>query len=87
MVSETVCILNSSGIHARPASVLTRTASDFRCDIRIICQDRCINAKNILDVMNAGIKYKTELVITCEGEDEMKALQAMKDVIHHGLGE
>lgn len=88
MVSGEVRVRNSSGFHARPASILVRTASGFPCDIILKYKDKSINAKDIMQVMTAGIKYGTNLVIMCEGRGEAEALQAMIRVIENGrLGE
>lgn len=87
MVSGTVRIRNVSGLHARPASILVRTASGFPCGITLRYGGRRINAKDIMHVMTAGIKYGTDLVVMCEGEKETEALRAMISIIENGLGE
>lgn len=87
MVSGEVQVRNTSGLHARPASVLVRMASGFPCDITLKYQDRSINAKEIMQVMTAGIKYGADLVVVCKGRKETEALRAMISIINNGLGE
>lgn len=87
MVSGIVRVRNVSGLHARPASILVRTASGFPCDITLKYKGRHINAKDIMCVMTAGIKYGTDFVIMCEGEKETEALRAMIRIMENGPGE
>lgn len=87
MVSGEVRVRNFSGFHARPASMLVRVASGFPCKITLKYQGKCINAKDMMQVMAAGIKYGAKIVVVCEGREETKALQAMISSIDHGLGE
>ena len=46
-----------------------------------------VNAKSPLMLMAAGIKAKTELEILCDGEDEKKALEELKDAFKNQFGE
>ena len=62
-------------------------ASGFPCDVTLKYRDRRINAKDIMQVMTAGIKYGMDLVVVCEGSGETEALQAMISIIENGLGE
>lgn len=87
MVSGEAVILNPSGLHARPASCLTKIASEFQSDITITCQGKAIQAKKIMSVMKAGVKYGAAVTITCEGADEKEALAAVLEGIKSGLGE
>ena len=56
-------------------------------DVTLKYQDRRINAKDIMQIMTAGIKYGADLVVVCEGREETEALRAMISVIENGLGE
>lgn len=87
MVSAETKILNHSGLHARPASILTKLASQYKSEITITCQGAAIPAKRIMSVLTAGIKYGASVTITCEGEDEEEALDALLKGIESGLGE
>ena len=87
MVSQKVTIKNSSGLHARPASVLARTAGECRSNIMIIYGEKRIQAKSILNIMSAALKTGAEVEIQCEGETEEKDLKAIVGLIESGLGE
>ena len=87
MVSKTLTVVNPSGLHLRPAGVLSQTAMKFKCDVIIECGEKRIVAKSVLNVMAAGIKCGTEINLICDGEDEAEALEMLTKAIEDGLGE
>lgn len=87
MVSKTLTVVNPSGLHLRPAGVLSQTAMKFKCDVIIECGEKRIVAKSVLNVMAAGIKCGTEITLICDGEDENEALATIAKAIEDGLGE
>lgn len=87
MVSRTLTVTNPSGLHLRPAGVLSQTAMKFKSDVIIECGEKRIVAKSVLNVMAAGIKCRTEINVICDGEDEAEALETLAQAIADGLGE
>ena len=87
MVRKTLTVVNPSGLHLRPAGVLSQTAMKFKCDVIIECGEKRIVAKSVLNVMAAGIKCGTEITLICDGEDENEALATITKAIEDGLGE
>lgn len=87
MVSKTLTVVNPSGLHLRPAGVLSQTAMKFKCDVIIECGDKKIVAKSVLNVMAAGIKKGTQINLICDGEDEAEAMKTLTEAIESGLGE
>ena len=67
MISKTLTVVNPSGLHLRPAGVLSQTAMKFKSDITIECGEKKIVAKSVLNVMAAGIKCGTEITLICDG--------------------
>ena len=87
MLSKTLKFVNPSGLHLRPAGVLSQTAMKFKSDITIECGEKKIIAKSVLNVMAAGIKCGTEITLICDGEDEAAAMETLTTAIESGLGE
>ena len=87
MVSKTLTVVNPSGLHLRPAGVLSQTSMKFKSDIIIECGEKRIIAKSVLNVMAAGIKTGTEITVICDGVDEAEALKTVTEAIESGLGE
>lgn len=87
MVSKKVKVVNPSGLHLRPAGVLSQTAMKFKSRTLIECWEKHIVAKSVLNVMAAGIKCGTEITVACDGPDEEEALKTITEAIESGLGE
>lgn len=87
MLSRKITIKNPSGLHLRPAGVLSQTAMKFKSDIIIEYGEKRIVAKSVLNVMAAGIKSGTQVNLIVEGEDEEEAMKTLVEAIESGLGE
>jgi phosphocarrier protein len=87
MLSKTLTVVNPSGLHLRPAGVLSQTAMKFKCDVIIQSGEKKIIAKSVLNVMAAGIKSGAEITLICDGEDEAEAMETISQAIESGLGE
>lgn len=87
MVKDTIMLKNETGLHARPASELAKLAASFKSKITLNVNGKTIDAKSILAIMAAGIKYNTEIEIECDGEDEEKALSEIIQGFNNNFGE
>lgn len=87
MLSKKLTVINPSGLHLRPAGVLSQTAMKFKSDVTIQSGNKTIAAKSVLNVMAAGIKCGTEVELICDGPDEEDALRVVSEAIESGLGE
>ncbi|PWN07364.1 HPr family phosphocarrier protein [Rhodohalobacter mucosus] len=77
MITKTVKVLNESGLHARPASKLVKTASGFESDFFIKMYGYKVNGKSILGVMTLAAEYGAEMELIFDGPDEDEALEAI----------
>lgn len=87
MVSQKVIVKNKSGIHARPAGILTKAAGKCSSTVTILANGKTVQVKNILSLMAAAIKCGTEIEICCDGENEAEDLKSLVELIESGLGE
>ncbi|WP_099203526.1 HPr family phosphocarrier protein [Miniphocaeibacter massiliensis] len=86
MVKEKVIMNNDEGLHARPAARYLREAVKFSCKITLIREDGVeYDGKSILSVLSMGANKGSTITIKCEGEDEKKALEHLKDFILNEL--
>ena len=83
MKTEKVILKNETGLHARPASELTKVSAKFKCDIKIKTGEKEINPKSILSIMSAGLTANTELEIICDGEKEQEAIGEIKQIFEN----
>lgn len=87
MVSKEFTIKNSLGLHMRPAGTLAAAMNKFFSEITIIKDGESINAKSIMHVMAACIKFGADIRVECDGEDEQAALDKFTELVESGFGE
>lgn len=87
MIVKTVNLKNETGMHARPASELAKTAMKYDSEIKLKLEGKEINAKSVLSIMSAGIKQNTEIKIVCEGTDEKEAMEDIEKQFENNFGE
>ncbi|MBS4761684.1 phosphocarrier protein HPr [Carnobacteriaceae bacterium zg-ZUI252] len=74
-------VVAETGIHARPATLLVQAASKFASDINLEYKGRSVNLKSIMGVMSLGVGQGADVVITCEGADEVDAMAAIDEAM------
>jgi len=80
-------IINSLGLHARPAAQIVRLAATFTSHIELEKDDLSVNAKSIMGVMMLAAESGSTLKIRADGEDEDRAVSALADLVASGFGE
>ena len=86
MTKQSVTVNNQTGLHLRPAGIVCRTAMLYKSHISLIFGTTTVNAKSVLSVLGAGVKAGDVIEVSCEGEDENEALEAMVNLFENGLG-
>lgn len=87
MIEREATIVNSLGMHARPAAKVVRIASTFRAHVELENNKQVINAKSIMGVMTLAAECGATVRIRTDGEDEEAAMAALLDLIAKGFGE
>ncbi len=87
MVEKEVEVVNKLGLHARPAMMLVKTASQFQSEIKIIKDNMNVNAKSIMGVLVLAAEKGSKLKIVAEGPDEEEAVEALAKLFAEGFGE
>ena len=85
MMERQIILLNDTGLHARPASMIVKEASKYQSEIKIIKNEKEYNAKSILGILSMGAVKGDCLVIKAIGEDETAAVQALGDLIENNI--
>ncbi len=87
MQEVTLIIRNKVGLHARPAALFVRTASRFKSHVVAIKDEREANAKSILSVLTLGADQGAVVTVRAEGEDEVEAVEALRELVENNFGE
>ncbi len=71
------------GVHARPATELSRRASAFRSDVRIVNgrTGQSSNAKSLLSLVGADFRHDDPCVLDISGDDQSDALRELRTFI------
>ncbi|MFP4163670.1 MAG: HPr family phosphocarrier protein [Chitinispirillaceae bacterium] len=77
MIEKTANVVNSLGIHARPASLIVQTATRFKSSIQLIKDGASADAKSIMSVMMLAAAQNTSVIVRADGEDEEAAADAI----------
>jgi phosphocarrier protein HPr len=90
MEKVTVTVTNPVGLHARPASQLTKVVKGFECDIEFYKNGdaaKKYQPNSILSVMAMGALKGDKLTFEANGKDEKEALKAIEEFVKSGCGE
>ncbi|SEM55573.1 phosphocarrier protein [Mesobacillus persicus] len=88
MVEQTFTVIDSTGIHARPATTLIQVAGKFDSEVKLEHKGKSVNLKSIMGVMSLGIGQGAEIKVIAEGPDEQEALTALQEAFKaNGLAE
>lgn len=91
MYSETVVIVNETGLHARPAHKFVNRAKQFKSEVLIRHADgreeEAVTAKSILLLLSLGFCKGDSIEITAHGQDEKQAVKSLVELLAAGFGE
>ena len=87
MTLATVKVVNTLGLHARPAAKVVDCAAGYASDIKLIYDEKEVDAKSIMSVLLLAAPCGAELSLKINGGDEAAALQAMTELFANGFGE
>lgn len=87
MIRKELLIVNKLGLHARAASHLVKTASDFRSRITIEKGGARADAKSIMGLMLLAAAKGQSVAVTADGEDEVAAVAAVEALIRNRFHE
>jgi phosphocarrier protein HPr len=87
MIRRDVVVINSLGIHARPASLIVQTATPFDCKVWLEKDGTSADAKSIMSVMMLAAGCDAKVTINANGRDEQKAVDALAQLFNVGFNE
>lgn len=81
MVSKKIKIKDKKGLHMRPAKDLSQIAVSSSARVEVRYNGCYYNAKSLIGMLGAGIKYDSEIEIVCDGDEEENTLNKMIDYL------
>ena len=89
-VSKDMLIRSSVGLHARPAAQFVKAAVAHKCKITVANlskQTQAVNAKSLLSLLSIAVMQNETIRLTCEGEGEQQACEALDRLVSTNFGE
>ena len=80
-IRRQVEILNSLGLHMRPADRFVKLALQFQSEIRVTHNGNVYNGKSILDLTSVGAECGTVLELEARGPDAAAAIDALAELV------
>jgi phosphocarrier protein HPr len=76
-----VTVTNSEGLHARPAGIFVKRASEFKAQVQVKVRGQVKNGKSIMSLMSLGIKNGETISIEAIGDDAEAALSSLVTLV------
>lgn len=83
MYTREITVKNEVGLHAGPATYFIQKANEFKSGIWVEKEERRVNAKSLLGVLNLGIMKDTTVTLIADGSDEKEAVDALAELIEN----
>jgi len=80
-------IVNSKGLHARPAARIAKLAASYKAEVSVTKGDISVSARSIMGLMMLAASTGTVLQLKVRGADAAEVLQALLQLIADGFGE
>ena len=87
MISKEITIVNTSGLHARPATFFIQKANTYKSSVWVEKEDRRVSAKSLLGVLSLGIAKGMTITLIADGMDENAAVNGLAELIDSGFSE
>lgn len=82
-----VQVVNTLGIHARPAGKICQVAGRFASQVFLETESGAVDAKSILDILTLAAPRGTWVRIRAQGPDAQDAVQAVAQLFVERFGE
>jgi phosphocarrier protein len=87
VIEAELVIRNTQGLHVRAAGLFVRVAGRFKSDIFVSRDDKEVNGKSILGVIDLAAESGSSIRVRAVGPDEREALDAIRELVDGKFGE
>ena len=84
---QSVTLVNSQGLHLRPADSFVRLACQFSSEIRVSKEGQTVDGKSILAIVTLAAEQGSQLEIEALGTDAKPAIDALVSLVEKGFSE
>ncbi len=87
MIEAELVIRNVQGLHVRAAGLFVRVAGRFKSEIFVSRDDKEVNGKSILGVIDLAAEAGSSIRVRAVGPDEDAAIAALRELVEGKFGE
>jgi len=80
-IEKEITILNSQGLHARPAAMFVQIAAKFDSKITVKKGNEAVNGKSIMGILMLGAQCQNKVTLIVEGSDAEAAMKDLEDFL------
>ena len=85
MISRTVAVASSVGLHARPAALLAEAVDDSGVYITISFNGDEADAASLLEIMTLGVKHGDEVTLSTDDDSAGDVLDSLVALLSRDL--
>ena len=78
-------LINSGGLHGRPAAQFVQKAALFKSAVTVEVGGKSANAKSILQILSLGAGQGKEILVSVDGTDATECVQALSELVLGGF--
>ena len=86
-VRREITVINTLGVHARPAAAFVKIANKFACRVTVEKDGERINGKSIMGLMMLAAGQGSRLTLIAEGPDAEQAVRELEDLFRRKFDE
>jgi len=86
-IRRTFVMENSHGLHARPADLLIKCVSQFRCEVMVQCGHGLTDARSLLGLLGLAAGWQSKMTFTATGADAGHAIAAIQRLFERQFDE
>ena len=86
-VSCKVKVINSLGLHARPATAIVKLLQETKSSVSFTYQNETINAKSIMSILMLAAAKNSVIKVDIEGDDAEEVMNKLSLAFQQGFGE
>jgi phosphocarrier protein HPr len=87
MMEGIFTIRNRLGLHARPAALFVKKASEFASKVLVEKDGTVVNGKSIMGLLMLACPLGSRVMLRIEGQDETEAFRQLGRLIESGFQE
>ncbi len=80
-MKKEMMINTTQGLHAALASEIVQTATRFDGELRLIYEDKIVDAKSILSLISLAVPSGEHVTVVAEGNDADKIIKEIERII------